>query len=123
MASCVSLQRRVFDLPDIEISPVRHLIVTRHAGGFTLGAYDGEKLVGFVLSLAAYMQNEKMIYSHMAAIDPEYQNYGIGARLKWAQRERALIDGVRFIKWTFQPLRARNAFFNLEKLGAVVREY
>lgn len=123
LASCVALQREVFNLPDIEISPVRHLIVTRHAGGFTLGAFEGEKLVGFVLSVLSFIRNEKMFYSHMTAIDQAYQNYGIGSRLKWAQRERAIEEGVNYIKWTFQPVQARNAFFNLEKLGAVITEY
>ncbi len=123
LARCVALQKNVFNLPDLEISPVRHLIVTQHAGGFTLGAFDGEQLVGFVLSVVSFIRNEKMFYSHMTAIDQAYQNYGIGSRLKWAQRRRAIEEGVRYIKWTFQPVQARNAFFNLEKLGATVTEY
>jgi hypothetical protein len=56
----------------------------------------------------------------MTAVDKNYQNYGIGAKLKWAQRERALQEGVNYIKWTFQPVQARNAFFNLERLGATI---
>ncbi len=123
LSGCVLLQRKVFNLPEIEISPVRHFIVTRHAGGFTLGAFADQQLVGFVLSVLAFKGNERMFYSHMTAIDQAYQNYGIGARLKWAQRNRALEEEVRYIKWTFQPTQARNAFFNLEKLGALVREY
>ena len=59
----------------------------------------------------------------MTAVATSFQGLGVGARLKWAQRERALAEGVRFIKWTFEPGKARNAFFNLEKLGAVVTEY
>ena len=47
----------------------------------------------------------------------------MGAQLKWAQRERALAEGRTFIKWTFEPMRARNAHFNLNRLGAVIREY
>ena len=123
LAQCVALQREVFALPEIEISPVRHLIVTRQAGGFTLGAFSGGKLAGFVLSVAAFTGNEKFFYSHMTAVKKEFQSSGIGARLKWAQRARALERGVNYIKWTFQPVQARNAFFNLEKLGAVVRRY
>lgn len=123
LKQCVRLQREVFALPEIEISPVRHLIVTRHAGGFTLGAFAGEKLVGFVLSVAAFSGNERFFYSHMTAVTKDYQSSGVGARLKWAQRSEALRRGVNFIKWTFQPVQARNAFFNLEKLGAVVRHY
>jgi predicted GNAT superfamily acetyltransferase len=122
LAACVQLQRDVFKLPEIEISPVRHLIVTRNAGGFTLGAFDGEELVGFVLSVPAYLRGERAFYSHMTAVRADHQGSGIGGRLKWAQRDRSLAEGVKFIKWTFEPTKARNAFFNLEKLGAVVRE-
>jgi len=123
LGQCVALQREVFALPEIEISPVRHFIVTAHAGGFTLGAFAEGKLVGFVLSVSAFFGNENFYYSHMTAVSKNYQSSGIGARLKWAQRERALEKGVNYIKWTFQPVQARNAFFNLEKLGAIVRSY
>jgi predicted GNAT superfamily acetyltransferase len=123
LAACVQLQRDVFALPEVELSPVRHLIVTRNAGGFTLGAYDGERLVGFVLSVPAFLRGERAFYSHMTAVLPEYQSYGIGRKLKWAQRDRSLAEGVKFVKWTFEPVKARNAYFNLEKLGAIMADY
>ncbi len=123
LAECVALQREIFALPEVELSPVRHFIVTAQAGGFTLGAFVERKLIGFVLSVPAFLGNNKFFYSHMTAVRPEFQSYGIGSRLKWKQREKALERNVGFIKWTFQPVQARNAFFNLEKLGAIVREY
>ena len=123
LTACVALQREIFALPEIEISPVRHFVVTKNAGGFTLGAFIENKLAGFVLSVPAFLGNNKFFYSHMTAVKAEFQSCGVGARLKWAQREKALALGVNFIKWTFQPVQARNAFFNLENLGAVVREY
>ena len=123
LAECVQLQREVFGLPEIELSPVRHLVVTRNAGGHSLGAWDGEKLAGFTLSVPAYINGRRAIYSHMTGVRPEYQSVGVGASLKWAQRARALADGIDYIRWTFEPAKARNAFFNLEKLGASVREY
>ncbi len=123
LAECVRLQREVFGLPEVELSPVRHFVVTRNAGGFTLGAYDGERLAGFVLSVPAFLRDERAFYSHMTGVRPEYQCHGVGAKLKWAQRERALSNGVKYIKWTFEPVKARNAYFNLEKLGATVGEY
>ncbi len=121
--ACISLQKEVFGLPDLEISPRRHLIVTKHAGGWTLGAFLEEKLIGFVLSLPAFRGEERILYSHMTAVKKEFQSHGIGARLKWAQRERALAENIRFIKWTFEPVQARNAYFNLMRLGAVVKTY
>ncbi len=121
--ACIRLQRDVFGLPDLEISPRRHLIVSRMAGGWTLAAFVEDQIVGFVHHLAAVRGTEIFGYSHMMAVATEYQNYGIGAQLKWAQRARALAEGRDFIKWTFEPMRARNAHFNLNRLGVVVREY
>src|SRR5205807_7174555 len=121
--ACIKLQRDVFGLPDLEISPRRHLIVSLEAGGWTLGAFVENKLVGFVHHLAAARGDEIFGYSHMMAVAAEFQNQGVGARLKWAQRARALSEGRGFIKWTFEPMRARNAHFNLNRLDVVVRSY
>lgn len=124
---CVRLQREVFGLEDLEVSPQRHLIVSRQAGGWTLGAFvhDGnqERLVGFVHHLAAVRGDEIFGYSHMMAVDQEFQNRGLGARLKWSQRERALKDGRKRIRWTWDPMQARNAHFNLNRLGVTVSSY
>jgi predicted GNAT superfamily acetyltransferase len=122
--TCVDLQREAFGLPDIEITPRRHLIVSRQAGGWTLGAFVGERMVGFVHHLAAVRSdNETFGYSHMMAVAKDYQNKGVGARLKWAQREKAMKEGRRYIKWTWDPMQARNAHFNLNRLGVVVDTY
>lgn len=123
LSACVDLQREVFGLPDIEISPVRHLIVSKNAGGFILGAFANDKLVGFVLSVPAFLRGVPAFYSHMTAVKKIFQSSGIGGSLKWEQRDESLRRGVKFLKWTFEPWRARNAYFNLEKLGGVVREY
>jgi predicted GNAT superfamily acetyltransferase len=126
---CVRLQREGFGLPDLELSPRRHLIVARSAGGFTLGAFDGERLVGFVLNQIAVRKSpetgaeETIGYSHMMAVAKEYQNRGVGARLKWAQRARVIAEGRRLIHWTWDPVQSRNAHFNLNRLGVVVRSY
>jgi predicted GNAT superfamily acetyltransferase len=124
---CTRLQREVFGLPDLEISPRRHLIVSRQAGGWTLGAFvpedDAERLVGFVHHLAAVKGNEIFGYSHMMAVTHDYQNKGVGARLKWSQRKRAMDEGRSFIKWTWDPMQARNAHFNLNRLGVTVSSY
>jgi predicted GNAT superfamily acetyltransferase len=71
-----------------------------------------------------FLENLKpAFYSHMTAVDADFQSLGIGARLKWAQRERALAVGVDYIKWTYQPVLARNAFFNIERLGVTISTY
>ncbi len=121
--ACIRLQREVFGLPDVELSPRRHLVVSRMAGGFVLGAFARGAMVGFVHHLAAVRSRRIIGYSHMMAVDAAYQNRGVGARLKWAQRERALAEEVDFIKWTWEPMRARNAHFNINRLGVVVRSF
>lgn len=121
--SCIRLQRDVFGLSDLEISPRRHLIVSRQAGGWTLGAFVKETLVGFVHTLAAVRGSEIFGYSHMMAVAQAYQNQGVGARLKWSQRERVIREGRSFIKWTWDPMQARNAHFNLNRLGVAVSTY
>lgn len=127
--ACVRLQREAFGLPDMELSPRRHLIVARSAGGWTLGAFAAERLVGFVLNQMAVRRapdtgaEEIIGYSHMMAVARDYQNRGVGSRLKWAQRARALEEGRRFIRWTWDPVQSRNAHFNINRLGVVVRRY
>jgi predicted GNAT superfamily acetyltransferase len=120
---CVALQREAFGLPDLELSPRRHLIVSRQAGGWTLGAFVADRMVGFVHHMAAVRGDEIFGYSHVMAVAKDYQNKGVGARLKWAQRERALSEGRKLIKWTWDPMLARNAHFNLNRLGATVESY
>src|SRR5918912_3814770 len=126
---CVSLQREAFGLPDMELSPRRHLIVARSAGGWTLGAFAARGMIGFVLTQVAVRRapetgaEEVIGYSHMMAVAEDFQNRGVGARLKWAQRARAMSDGRRFIRWTWDPMQSRNAHFNLNRLGCVVRRY
>jgi predicted GNAT superfamily acetyltransferase len=122
--TCVRLQREVFRMPDLELSPRRHLIVSRLAGGWILGAFTpGGELVGFVHHLVAVRDEEIIGYSHMMAVSGDYQNRGLGARLKWAQRERAIAEGRNYIRWTFEPMQARNAHFNLNRLGVCIRSY
>jgi predicted GNAT superfamily acetyltransferase len=122
--TCISLQREAFGLPDLEISPRRHLIVSRQAGGWTLGAFVGDRMVGFVHQLAAVKDDSEIFgYSHMMAVAKDFQNKGVGAQLKWAQRDRALTEGRRYIKWTWDPMQARNAHFNLNRLGVIVDTY
>jgi predicted GNAT superfamily acetyltransferase len=122
--ACVELQREVFNEPDIEISPRRHLIASRRAGGWTLGAFDeSDRLIGFAHLMVGALAQEVIGYSHMMAVAAAFQNKGVGARLKWAQRERALNEGRGYITWTWNPMQARNAHFNLNRLGVTARSY
>ncbi len=125
-AACVTLQREVWQFSDLDVTPVRALVVNQNSGGFTLGAFNKEDsgLLGFAHALPAFdTKLQPYYYSQMLAISPALQNSGIGMRLKLAQREYALQRGIKLMVWTFDPLQSRNAYLNLIKLGGVVRKY
>jgi predicted GNAT superfamily acetyltransferase len=63
------------------------------------------------------------IYSHMLAVRQQYRNGGLGRRMKLFQREDALARGFELMEWTFDPLEIKNAYLNIEKLGAIARRY
>lgn len=123
LATCVELQREVFGVSDAELLPLRYFVAAKSAGGWTLGAFAAGELIGFVLSLNAFIKGRRAFYSHLAAVSPRFEGKGIGARLKWAQRQRALDEHVSYIRWAMDPAKARNAFFSLEKLGGTVLEF
>jgi chorismate synthase len=105
------------------VVPVHVLHIVATTGGIVLGAYDGDQAVGFAFGFLARDRDHLRHASHMLGIHPDYQGRGIGAALKWAQRERAVAQGLDLMTWTFDPLEARNAYFNLHKLGVISRTY
>jgi predicted GNAT superfamily acetyltransferase len=122
--SCVSLQRTVWGLSDLEITSAIQLIATVHAGGMIqIAETAAGEAVGFAYAFPALRGGVPHLHSDMLAVTPEYQHQGLGARLKWAQREEALARGIDLITWTFDPLQARNAQLNLLRLGAVATEF
>jgi predicted GNAT superfamily acetyltransferase len=122
--ACITLQRETWGMEDVDITPSRLFVVARHAGTPPIGAYDETgRLVGFVHTLPARHEGRQAYYSHMLAVAEAWRDKGVGHKLKLAQRERALRDNVDVVMWTFDPLQSRNAHFNLNKLGAVVRRY
>src|SRR5579864_9517922 len=123
MQLCVTLQREVWGFSDLDIVPEAVFAVAAKTGGQVLAAFDDAKAVGFALAVPAFREQQSYLHSHMVAVLPEYQNRGIGRRLKLAQRDDALQRGLDLIEWTFDPLETRNAHFNIACLGAIVRRY
>lgn len=120
---CVGLQRQVWGFTDLDVVPSALFVVAAHSGGQVFGACTGNEIIGFVMALAGVREGKPFLHSHMAAVLPAYQNAGIGRRLKLQQRADALARGIRRVEWTFDPLELRNAYFNLERLGAIARHY
>jgi predicted GNAT superfamily acetyltransferase len=99
-------------------------VVATKIGGQAFGAFDGKRMVGFCLSIPGLKSGAKSyLHSHMLGVLPAYRDSGVGRTLKLAQRDDALARGIDLIEWTFDPLEIKNAYFNVERLGAVVRRY
>jgi len=121
--SCVELQREIWGEKDLEVEPTTMFVVAAHSGGQVLGAFDGNRLIGYTLAVVGLRDSTPYLHSHMTGVLGGYRDKGIGRLLKLFQREEALSRGIRLVQWTFDPLELRNAHFNLNRLGAICREY
>ena len=139
LEACVELEVETWGYDPTEVIPRKAFLVWQKVGGQVIGAFDAEisgaaaeagpeSLVGFVCGLPGLKTVEgrepkPYLHSHMMAVKEGYRNRGLGAQLKFAQREEALSRGIRLIEWTFDPLEIKNAFLNIHKLGAIARRY
>ncbi len=123
MHECVELQRSIWNGAEEDLIPTTLFVVAKKIGGQVLRARDGTRPVGFALAFPAFRGESRYFHSHILGIAPEYQNRGLGRRMKMKQRELALGVQVQVMEWTFDPLAIRNAYFNLVRLGAVIRRF
>ena len=120
---CVELQRDIWGLADVDLVPPRMYLIQSFVGGLVLGAFDADRLVGFLNAMPGIGDGTPYWQSQILAVASDYRNAGIGTKLKLAQRDHARQRRIRLIQWTYDPLESRNAYFNIEKLGAIVRRY
>ncbi len=123
LRKCHEIQRVTWGFTDLMVFPYTQLISVAHNGGVLLGAYDGSDLIGFVYGYLGMSGSKLYLFSQRMGVLPQYQNQGIGMKLKLAQRDQMLRQGIDLIVWTYDPLLGRNAALNVEKLGGIVRHY
>jgi predicted GNAT superfamily acetyltransferase len=123
LRACVALQKEIWNFTDAELVPLRIFVVAEKVGGQVMGAFAGSEMVGFALSVPGTRSGHIYLHSHMLAVRKDHRNGGVGRRLKLLQREDALARGIELIEWTFDPLEIKNAYLNIEKLGAIARRY
>lgn len=119
----MALQKEVWNFSDAELVPLRMFVVADKVGGQVIGAFESSEMVGFALSVPGTRTGHIYLHSHMLAVRKEYRNAGLGRRMKLMQRDDALARGIELIEWTFDPLEIKNAYLNIEKLGAIARRY
>ncbi len=118
------LQMEIWSANEAWIVPSHVLLIVSEYGGILVGARVEGALVGFVLGFLARSSEGRHFHaSHMLGVLPASRQHGVGAALKRYQREVAREQGLDLMRWTFDPLEARNAYLNLHKLGAVCRTY
>jgi predicted GNAT superfamily acetyltransferase len=123
MRACVALQKEVWELRDAELIPLRMFAVADKIGGQVIGGFSGSEMVGFALAVPGIRGGHFYLHSQMLAVRKEHRNAGLGRRIKLFQRDDALTRGIELIEWTFDPLEIKNAYLNIEKLGAIARRY
>ncbi len=129
LSACVRLQQQIWGYADSELYPLRLFVNLTHIGGHVIGAFcssgrrRAEELVGFVSGMPAWRDGKRYLHSLSLGVTRGHENQGLGRMLKAEQREVALQADITRIEWTFDPLRAKNAFFNIVRLGAITRRY
>ena len=120
----VELERQIWGLESGEdVVSVPVFVASIKRGGLLVGAFDGTALVGFVYSFPGLKHGAPMQWSHMLGVAEGWRHAGVGYRLKLAQRERTLAQGLDLVEWTFDPLQAPNAHLNFARLGGIAEEY
>ena len=120
---CVEIEREVWGEADLEVEPYVTFVVASQTGGQVIGAFDGDLMVGFTMSLAGIRKDRHYLHSHMTGVLASHRDRRVGRLLKLFQREEALSRDIRRVEWTFDPLETRNAHVNFNRLGAISRQF
>lgn len=124
LRACVELQQSTWGETFSDVVPVSILKVAQRIGGIAAGAFGPHgDLLGFVFGLTGVERGRIVHWSDMLAVTPEARNIGLGRRLKEHQRHVVRELGASVIYWTFDPLVARNAYLNFNRLGVRLSEY
>ncbi|WP_284139118.1 GNAT family N-acetyltransferase [Virgibacillus sp. LDC-1] len=114
------IEEQVWEMPP---TPVHQTYTACNNGGILLGAYDENRMIGFLYSFAGFDGSAPYVCSHMLGILPAYQKLGVGMRMKLEQARIAKDLGYHMITWTYDPLETKNAYLNIHKLGAAGVQY
>lgn len=127
IAECQAIERlqiEIWGTTELDVTPGPLMLIIAKEGGIVLLALDGTEPIGFSYGLLALTpENRLKLASHQTGVLPAFQSSRIGYQLKLAQREAALARQLDLVTWTFDPLQGRNAYLNLNKLGAVCNTY
>jgi predicted GNAT superfamily acetyltransferase len=122
---CEDIQKEAWGFcADLDIIPLTLLVTTQLHGGLVLGAFDEAGVQqGFCYGILGLEAGRLVHCSHMLAVRKAARGKGLGALLKWGQRDEVLAQGIDLMLWTYDPLESLNACLNFHKLGGLSDEY
>jgi predicted GNAT superfamily acetyltransferase len=122
--TCVLLEKEVWGQDFAECVPASMLMINQKVGGLSAGAFnENGRMVALIFGLTGVRNGKPTHWSHIMAVDEDFRNFGLGRQIKLYQREFLLGLSVETVRWTYDPLEAKNAHLNLNKLGAIPAEY
>lgn len=98
------------------------LTALAHAGNYVAGGFRDGELVAVCVGFF-HPPHEQALHSHLAGVRSDVIGAGWGNAIKHHQRAWCLERGVKRVTWTYDPLVARNAYFNVHKLGCSIAAY
>ncbi|MCD6196737.1 MAG: hypothetical protein J7J82_08140 [Staphylothermus sp.] len=122
----MNAQLEIWGMLDYSGAVTYHMLIASHRnGGIVLGAFEEPtgRAVGLIYTVPAYKYGKLYMYSHLAGVVPEYRYLGIGKIMKIFQRRIAIEKGYHLIEWTYDPLQSSNAYFNIVKMGVIIRKF
>ncbi len=106
-----------------EVVPPRNVLRGMALGGAGLMlARRNTQAIGFALGWPGW-HHGLHFHSHQVGVHPGERGTGVGLALKLAQRAQCLQHGITEMRWTFDPLLAANASFNLVRLGVRIVDF
>jgi len=131
MEKIEGLQRIIWPGSDVDVVTAHIIKTIALNGGVVIGALEGEELIGFVYGFLGatefgegHKASESLKHcSHQLGVHPDYRNRGLGYRLKLAQREAVIEQGIHLATWTYDPLLSLNGYLNVRRLGVVCNRY
>lgn len=100
--------------------PLDIMCALAYTGGYVVGAFERDLMIGVT---AGFRTINGSLHSHVAGVLAPFRGLGVGRRMKQHQLDWAAAQSIASISWTFDPLIRRNAYFNLNRLGAVVEQF
>lgn len=123
MGPCLEIQRLIWGQNFAELVPPTILWIAARTGGIVAGAFDQDRMIGFLFGISGFHDRQPTHWSDMLAVHPDARGRGIGRALKRFQRDTLIARGIHHVAWTFDPLESRNAWLNFARLGITAREY